>query len=354
MTESPFATRLVAWQQLHGRHGLPWQLTKDPYRVWLSEIMLQQTQVAAVMGYFGRFLDRFPNVQSLADATQDDVLALWSGLGYYSRARNLHRCASIVCRDHAGQFPTTAQLLETLPGIGPSTAAAIASICFNQRISIFDGNVQRVMARHEGYDGDLATSAARKVLLGLANSRLPRPHEAGLMPVYTQALMDLGATLCTPRSPNCSRCPVSGSCQALAKQQQAALPIKSRKLKRKTQLLWWLVVYSPDGRVWLVKRPPNGVWASLYGFPEFGSENAALSAMPRPNAGAVTSLPPFRHVLTHIDLVIHPLLVPLNEAANGTQPMQEAGHGAWLTAPETETIGLPKPVSQLLAQVLQS
>ncbi|HSV44995.1 MAG TPA: A/G-specific adenine glycosylase, partial [Ramlibacter sp.] len=192
-----FSARLVRWQQAHGRHGLPWQGTRDPYRVWLSEIMLQQTQVSAVLGYYDRFLERFPGVASLAAAPLDAVLGLWSGLGYYSRARNLHRCAQLVVSQHGGSFPAEAVQLQALPGIGRSTAAAIAAFCFGERVSILDGNVRRVLTRLLAFESDLAQAASERVLLAQAQALVPR--QAARMPAYTQGLMDLGATVCLPR-----------------------------------------------------------------------------------------------------------------------------------------------------------
>ena len=202
-----FASRVVRWQASHGRSSLPWQDTRDPYRVWLSEIMLQQTQVATVLGYYARFLDRFPDVRALAAAPQDEVLGLWSGLGYYSRARNLHRCAQDVVALHGGEFPRSAELLQTLPGIGRSTAAAIASFCFGERVAILDGNVKRVLTRVLGFGEDLASAANERRLWDQAQALVPERGED--MPAYTQGMMDLGATVCTPRKPRCLFCPSS-------------------------------------------------------------------------------------------------------------------------------------------------
>ena len=264
-----FAQRLVRWQRLHGRHGLPWQGTHDPYRVWLSEVMLQQTQVVTVIDYYHRFLQRFPTVFELAQASSDEVLALWSGLGYYSRARHLHRCAQQVVQDGAGQFPRHSADLAQLCGIGPSTAAAIASICHQERVAIFDGNVQRVLARHTAFDADLAQTASLRTLRDVAQQRLP---EARDMPVYTQAIMDLGATVCTPRQPRCEQCPVAEDCVALAQNRQAELPVKNRKIQRQSQSWWMLMVTHPKRGVWLQQRPSHGIWAGLYCFPCFESQ----------------------------------------------------------------------------------
>ena len=205
-----FGKTVVAWQRRHGRNALPWQNTRDPYRVWLSEIMLQQTQVVTVLGYYERFLARWPRVTDLAAATLDEVLAQWAGLGYYSRARNLHACARVVAELHGGEFPATAAGLQTLPGIGRSTAAAIAAFCFGERVAILDGNVKRVLGRVLAFDGDLASSAAEKKLWDRATELLPERD----VDRYTQGLMDLGATVCTARSPDCLLCPVQPLCRA--------------------------------------------------------------------------------------------------------------------------------------------
>jgi A/G-specific DNA-adenine glycosylase (EC 3.2.2.-) len=203
-----FASRLVAWQRSHGRHDLPWQASTDPYRVWLSEIMLQQTQVSVVLSYYPRFLQRFPHVQALAEASEDAVLAQWSGLGYYRRARNLHRCAQQVCSEHGGHFPHTAKELQQLAGIGRSTAAAIAAFCFGERAAILDGNVKRVLSRAFVLPASVSAAAETRALWSLAESLLPEQA----IQTYTQGLMDLGATLCKPRKPACAQCPFASDC----------------------------------------------------------------------------------------------------------------------------------------------
>ena len=209
----PFAERVVQWQRTHGRAGLPWQITRDPYRVWLSEIMLQQTQVTTVLGYYERFLQRFPTVVALANAPSEDVLAMWSGLGYYARARNLHKCAQAVAAVHGGEFPRSAVQLAELPGIGRSTAAAIAAFCFGERVAILDGNVKRVLTRVLAWERDIAQAASEKALWAIASDLLPvapagEPLHAA-MATYTQGLMDLGATVCTIRRPACDACPAN-------------------------------------------------------------------------------------------------------------------------------------------------
>ena len=245
------AAQVVRWQKIHGRNGLPWQNTRDPYQVWLSEIMLQQTQVATVLDYFARFLKRFPDVQSLANASQDGVLALWSGLGYYSRARNLHACARQVVALHGGAFPGSEDVLQALPGIGRSTAGAIAALCFGERVAILDGNVKRVLTRVLGFAADLAVAANERALWDAATELLPRRDLMQAMPRYTQGMMDLGATVCLARKPMCLVCPVSNLCVARQAGDPENYPVKTRKLKRSSQSLWLLWVQTTDGYVYL-------------------------------------------------------------------------------------------------------
>jgi A/G-specific adenine glycosylase len=334
-----FAGRVVRWQRTHGRNTLPWQNTRDPYRVWLSEIMLQQTQVAAVLGYYERFLCRFPDVRALAAASLDDVLALWSGLGYYSRARNLHGCAQQVVELHGGEFPRKADVLQTLPGIGPSTAAAIASFCFGERVAIFDGNVKRVLSRVLAYGDDLASSANERVLWDHARGLLPARELQENMPRYTQGIMDLGATLCTPRNPSCLLCPVQDDCGAAREGRPEAYPVKTKKLKRSAESLWLLHAQADGGRVWLQKRPTPGVWAGLYCLPVFASREALDEVLPK--RAKVRETQPFVHVLTHKDLHLHPVEVALPSGWNGIE-------GQWFARSEWPALGLPAPVRKLL------
>ncbi|MBE7366552.1 A/G-specific adenine glycosylase [Ramlibacter pallidus] len=334
-----FAGRVVQWQRTHGRNALPWQNTRDPYRVWLSEIMLQQTQVAAVLGYYERFLARFPDVQALAAAPLDDVLALWGGLGYYSRARNLHRCAQDVVALHGGAFPRTAEVLQTLPGIGPSTAAAIASFCFGERAAILDGNVKRVLTRVLAFGADLSAGANERALWDHARALLPDRDLQESMPRYTQGLMDIGATVCLPRNPSCLICPVQPLCAAAAAGNPTDYPVKTRKSKRSAESLWLLHAQAGDGSVWLQRRPTPGVWAGLYCLPVFGSRDALDALLPA--ATRVREVEPFVHVLTHKDLHLHPVQAVL--------PREWApAEGKWFTAGEWPALGLPSPVRRFL------
>lgn len=337
-----FARRVIDWQRHHGRHDLPWQGTRDPYRVWLSEVMLQQTQVATVRDYYARFLARFPEVGSLAAAPLSDVLALWSGLGYYSRARNLHRCAQQVVADHGGRFPTDSAALERLPGIGRSTAAAIAAFCFGERAAILDGNVKRVLARALGFDGDLGERRQELALWVRAEALLP---EHGIEP-YTQGLMDLGAQVCTRSRPACVTCPLSRCCVAHAQGRPEAYPVRTRRTRRgerRSALLW----LTQGDAVWLEQRPERGVWAGLWSLPEWGAPG-----MPQDWPGEGAWLDPFVHVLTHLDWELQPLrwrlpevLAPLERDAL----TQALGTGRWWTTAQALALGLPAPVRRLLS-----
>ena len=340
----------MQWQASHGRNHLPWQQTRDPYRVWLSEIMLQQTQVSTVLGYYQRFLDAFPDVASLAVAPQDAVLALWSGLGYYSRARNLHKCAQAVMELWGGRFPQTAQELETLPGIGRSTAGAIASFCFSERVPILDANVRRVLTRVLAFDGDLAQSKNEKLLWEQAQLLCPTEKLQESMPRYTQGMMDLGASICTPRNPTCLVCPLHKECRAGQAGNPEAYPVRTRKLKRSSEAWWLLIARDEQGRVWLQKRPQMGIWAGLYSPPVFESEADLQQYVQRNWSGADaaqwTHLPSFLHVLTHKDLHLHPVIVPAGKAHAA---MVSEADGACWTGPEGwAALGLPAPVRKLL------
>jgi A/G-specific adenine glycosylase len=345
MTAEPgggFAARVVRWHGTNGRHDLPWQGTRDPYRVWLSEIMLQQTQVSTVLTYYGRFLQRFPDVAALAAASQDEVMGLWSGLGYYSRARNLHRCARVVVQEHGGRFPASAQALEQLPGIGRSTAAAIAAFCFGERVAILDGNVKRVLARALAFADDLALAANEARLWQLATELLPGRYLARTMPAYTQGLMDLGATVCTRRQPACERCPLVDQCQAHLQQRTHELPVKTRRVQRRDESLWLLWAQQGDGSVWLEQRPPKGIWAALHCLPVFASEEGLREALPKSWQSRLHKLEPVRHELTHRSLLLHPCRVAVQAAA------QTGLAGQWVAANRWPELGLPAPIRRLL------
>ncbi len=339
-----FSQEVVQWQILHGRHDLPWQRTQDPYRVWLSEIMLQQTQVSAVRDYYARFLQTFPDVASLAESKLDDVLALWSGLGYYSRARNLHRCAQEVRDRFDGEFPKSAALLQTLPGIGRSTAAAIASFCFGQRAAILDGNVKRVLARVLGFDADLSLAASERALWAAAEDLLPRDHLEQNMPRYTQGLMDLGATVCVARNPLCAACPLAMRCVGHIEGRPLAYPVKTRKIKRSSESLWLLWAQNREAAIWLERRPTPGVWAGLFCLPVFKCQATLGAALSAGADSELQEMPVLVHALTHKDLHLHPV-----KATVTSRRLTDGNGGAWFGPEQWPKLGLPAPVRKLLA-----
>jgi len=340
MPAPSIAQRVVRWQRRHGRHDLPWQGTRDPYRVWLSEVMLQQTQVATVLNYYPRFLARFPDVAALAAAPLEDVLALWSGLGYYGRARNLHRCAQAVVAEHGGRFPPSSAALVALPGIGRSTAAAIAAFCFGERAAILDGNVKRVLTRAIGFGGDLAKPTEQRALWQAAEALLP----ARGIESYTQGLMDLGAQVCSARRPACDCCPLAAVCVARAQGAPERYPLKTKTLRRgrRRHALLWL---RRGNAVWLAQRPPKGVWAGLMSLPEF-DDPGALQALVDRWPGKGDWLPNVEHALTHFDWTLQPLRWTLPARAKAP----DLGPGRWVTRDQALTLGLPAPVRRLLAQ----
>ena len=345
-----FAARIVRWQRRHGRNDLPWQEPIDPYRVWLSEIMLQQTQVATVIPYFLRATRRWPDVRALAAADESEVLALWSGLGYYSRARHLHRCARVVVDAHGGHFPRTAEELQRLPGIGPSTAAAIASICFGERVAILDGNVKRVLARVLAFEGDLANTAALRELLAHATRLLPSAHRADTLRRYTQGLMDLGATVCLPRAPRCETCPAAGDCKARAAGITQAFPRKSRRLTRKRAAWWLLLLRRTDGAVALVRRPERGIWGGLLALPCFESSADAKAFAASWGVAVQAEGEVIHHALTHVDLELHFLSaraavsLPAGPALAGTALQ-------WIPPDAFEQTPLPTPIARILLNI---
>ncbi|MEN9492058.1 MAG: A/G-specific adenine glycosylase [Pseudomonadota bacterium] len=344
---SQFAETLIAWQAHHGRHDLPWQQTRDPYRVWLSEIMLQQTQVDTVVPYYQRFLARFPDVASLAAAPLDEVLALWSGLGYYARARNLHRAAQGVMQAHGGTFPGTAADLQALPGIGRSTAAAIAAFCFGEKVAILDGNVKRVLCRHFGIEGFPGERAIEQQLWALAESLLPATGND----IYPQAQMDLGATVCTRTKPRCLHCPVNATCIARESGREHLLPT-ARPRKATPQRACGMLLITSGDAVLLEKRPNSGIWGGLYSLPELQTDET-------PEAGAFRCFgwrdlrfeegDPVRHTFTHFQLTILPWYACIGKSAipNGKSVV-------WVSAREISEHGLPAPIRMLIERALVS
>jgi A/G-specific adenine glycosylase len=339
-----FSSRLIAWQRVHGRHDLPWQNTRDAYRIWLSEIMLQQTQVTTVIPYYARFLERFPDVHALARAPLDDVMTLWAGLGYYTRARNLHRCAQVVSSDYGGAFPSSVDELAELPGIGRSTAAAIASFAFAARATILDGNVKRVLARVFGIEGFPGEKRVENAMWTLAESLLPDAANKEEVTAYTQGLMDLGATLCVRGKPDCARCPFAVDCVANVTHRQRELPGARPKKTVPTRKTWMLVLKDGDS-VLLEKRPPSGIWGGLWSLPEAADE-AALAALAHSygSRGPVERLAPLTHVFTHFKLDIEPRLARA-EGAHGECPTAAM---TWAPLANIDAYGLPAPVRKLI------
>ena len=354
-----FSSRLLAWFDDHGRHDLPWQQDRSLYRVWVSEIMLQQTQVATVIPYFERFMSRFPAVASLAGAPLDEVLNLWTGLGYYARARNLHRAARVIVELHGGEFPVDFAAVQDLPGIGRSTAGAILAQALEQRHAILDGNVRRVLARRHLLAGDLTSSAAQTRLWQLAEEHTPQARLSD----YTQAIMDLGATCCSHARPACERCPVAGDCGAQLAGRQAELPTPKSKVavrkarpQRRTVML---LARAATGAVLLERRPESGIWGGLWCPPEFASAaeaRASGASLLGIAAWPAAPLATIRHSFTHFDLDIEPWLVPLaaaqapNRVAEPDAPPARAT--VWYNAAQPEqSLGLPAPVKALLDEL---
>jgi A/G-specific adenine glycosylase len=344
-----FAERVVAWQRVHGRNDLPWQGTRDPYRVWLSEIMLQQTQVKAVLGHYARFVARFPDVAALAAAPLGDVLAAWSGLGYYGRARNLHRAAQLVVADHGGEFPTTSEALARLPGIGRSTAAAFAEVCFDERAAIHDGNYKPVLARVLAFDRDLADPRAERALWDVATALLPA---AGDVAAYTQGMMDIGATLCRVRSPHCLLCPAQPVCAAARSGTQERYPSKSRRAARSRKDTVWLELRWNDD-VFLVEREAAGVWAGLWSLPELASIDE-LESITAGWPGNSEVLAPFVHVLTHRDWHLQPVrwtFPQRSPAAAIARCVERWPSGRWLAPDVALALGVPAPLRRRLHDI---
>ena len=347
-----FANRIVVWQRSDGRHDLPWQKTTDPYKIWLSEIMLQQTQVSTVMGYYARFLDRFPDIASLAQASQDEVMPYWAGLGYYARARNLHRCAQTLVAEWGGRFPPTAELIATLPGIGPSTAAAIAAFAYDEQTPIMDGNVKRVFTRHFGVEGDPTRRDVEQRLWALARHEVDVDRVGVLaMPAYTQGLMDLGATLCTRRQPACEQCPVGETCIARQQGRQHELPTARTRKAVPTRETAMLLIQDPD-HVLLTLRPSPGIWGGLWSLPECAPADVPSTIVQLCGDQTAHGLPmaAFEHVFTHFRLRIEPwhVQVAMARLAAVCAPLR------WFPRSELAALGLPAPVRKLLDGMLAS
>ncbi len=345
-TAKDFSQQVLDWYELHGRKHLPWQQDINPYRVWVSEIMLQQTQVSTVISYFERFMQRFPNIQELAAAEQDEVLHLWTGLGYYARGRNLHACAQIITKEFNGEFPNSVPALNALPGIGRSTAAAIASISMGINAPILDGNVKRVLTRYFAISGWPGSTQVERKLWELAEDLMPTHSSAK----YTQAMMDLGATLCTRSKPECYSCPLRNECLGFKTNQPTQFPNSKPKQAKPEKQTTLLMIQLPDGSYWLQKRPSKGIWGGLWSFPEADDIDTAQLLLTKlfPGSNAQQQvLKSFRHTFSHYHLQIQPLLLtlsqkPLNCAETDNQV------ACWYNPKQPLELGLAAPVKKLL------
>jgi A/G-specific adenine glycosylase len=339
------SSRLLAWFDAHGRHDLPWQRDRTPYSVWVSEIMLQQTQVGTVIPFYERFMQRFPTVAALAAAPLDDVLSHWAGLGYYARARNLWRAARIVAAEHGGELPAAFDELHALPGIGRSTAGAILAQAHNLRWPILDGNVKRVLARYHAVPGWPGSPAVANDLWRHAEAHTPHERVAD----YTQAIMDLGATLCARARPACTVCPLASDCAAARSGTQALYPAPRPKRERPQRHVAVLVVRAPDGRVLLERRPVRGIWGGLYSLPELPAEDSPRGWCARMLGAAVAAERPLvtiEHSFTHFDLDLAPSLIEL-EAEPSAVMDRDDWH--WCRPGAKLDVGVPAPVAALLS-----
>ncbi|MDH3637487.1 MAG: A/G-specific adenine glycosylase [Gammaproteobacteria bacterium] len=340
---TPFAETLLAWYDRHGRKSLPWHTVKDPYRIWVSEIMLQQTQVNTVIPYFERFSARFPSVATLAAAPIDEVLHLWTGLGYYARARNLHRTAQIIVNDHDGRFPSDFDAVCRLPGIGPSTAGAILAFAYGERHTILDGNVKRVLTRVYRIDEWPGRRAVEQRLWELAAQHTPNRRIAA----YTQAIMDLGATVCR-RRPLCAACPLAGQCGAHRDGNPATYPVPAPRKTKPTRSVTMVMIHNRDAAVMLERRPPAGIWGGLWGFPEVDADSDVADAVARRFGVKIRPEPawePVRHSFTHYHLTITPQPAVLIDA---NAQVMESREIVWYNPGSPDSRGLAAPVKRLL------
>ncbi|MDC0603547.1 A/G-specific adenine glycosylase [Aliiglaciecola sp.] len=342
-SEPNFSQRLLTWFFKHGRKDLPWQINKTPYRVWISEIMLQQTQVKTVIPFYQRFMQQFPDVISLANADTDDVLHLWTGLGYYARARNLHKAAQQVRDLHAGEFPTELERMIALPGIGRSTAGAILSIASGKSISILDGNVKRVLTRYLAIEGWPGSKAIENTLWEYADKFTPQKHADQ----YTQAIMDLGATVCTRSKPNCDEWPMQSTCLAYAQGSQSQLPTRKPKKTIPTKTTFMLLPMWQQ-QVQVYKRPPSGIWGGLYGFHEIEQLDDLDCRLNKLGFESYQTemMAPFRHTFSHFHLDIQPVLIQLEKAPVGKVMEAEV---LWYDLNSPQNVGLAAPTTKLFS-----
>ncbi|MHB8622002.1 MAG: A/G-specific adenine glycosylase [Sulfuricaulis sp.] len=349
MSSPVISRRLLAWYSRHGRKSLPWKLKRDPYRIWISEIMLQQTQVTTVIPYFKRFITRFPTVRSLAHAPLDEVLHLWTGLGYYARARHLHQAARLIVEQHRGVFPSTFEAVTDLPGIGRSTAGAILAFAFGQRHPILDGNVKRVLARYHAIDTPLADRKTSEYLWQLAEHHTPRTRVAD----YTQAIMDLGATACTRSNPQCTVCPLRTNCRAFQLGAPQDYPIHTKARRVPVRATHMLMIHDHRGRVLLTRRPPTGLWGGLWGFPECAHDKVRQWCRQELglNIQAEAPWPTQRHSFSHFYLDITPIPA---RVVGGTNQAMENTESVWYNVRRPDARGFSAPVKRLLDRLRKS
>ncbi|UOF93754.1 MAG: A/G-specific adenine glycosylase [Bordetella sp.] len=345
-----FADSIVDWQQLYGRHNLPWQNTKDPYRIWLSEIMLQQTQVVTVIPYYLRFLEKFPDIEKLASASEENVLSLWVGLGYYARARNLHYCSKIISSNWGGKFPKNSKEIQSLPGIGRSTAAAIASFAYDERAPILDGNVKRVFARHFNIDDDIRNKNCEKKLWKLAEEQIEKSPNLN-MTNYTQGLIDLGAILCKPKNPDCFRCPISATCVANHEGRQKELPKPTIRKKLPDKTIG-IIAAKYKSQFFIEKRPSSGIWGGLWNLPEF-----SLSISPLIKAqsfGLIADkyfeLDSLTHSFSHFRLFIYPIYLNVLKIQSKTLE----NNYCWLSKKQLTSIAMPLLIKKFLINLFKN
>ena len=338
-----FSTTLINWHESNGRKNLPWQKRKTPYKVWVSEIMLQQTQVITVIPYFRKFIKEFPNLKSLSEANTDKVLSLWSGLGYYARARNLHKAAKIIHSEYGGKVPNSIDLLMTLPGIGRSTAGAILALGFKKKAPILDGNVKRVLARYFKIEGNLQTSSKIKSLWQISESLLPDNK----IDIYTQSIMDLGSTVCTKFNPSCENCPIKLDCAALKEGLVNSLPLKIKPKIKLTKKVLWLLPQDPSGDIFLEKRKEEGIWGGLWAFIETEKKEElklVLSNIFDTDNLDIKRLNKVKHSFSHHNLEAIPYLVKV-------QSSKKCKNSVWVNYKNIESLGLPAPIKKTIYQI---
>ncbi|NRA72379.1 MAG: A/G-specific adenine glycosylase [Gammaproteobacteria bacterium] len=347
-SQNTFSKKIISWYQEHGRKTLPWQLDKTPYRVWISEVMLQQTQVATVIPYYQRFMEQFPTITDLANAPTDQVLHLWTGLGYYARARNLHKTAQIVRDQYHGEFPTHFDQVLDLPGIGRSTAGAVLSLSLNQPHAILDGNVKRVLTRHYAIEGWYGVSKVEKKLWQVSTELTPLTNTSE----YNQAMMDLGASLCSRSKPQCPVCPVMETCVAFKEERTKEFPNSKPKKVTPVKSTIMLIIEA-EGKVHLIKRPPTGIWGSLHCFPEFESleimENSVEHLIAQ---GELKALTPLRHTFSHYHLDITPYHLKLPRIIDNI--VMESQQALWYNLAAGQQVGLASVTQSLLQQINHS